>query len=111
VIIVVISEDGMIDLIPNLMPQIKHSDISKGIDELSKIFDSPKFDRKKFFQLRNYFDSHEFYLGQEECDKINKLRKSIEEKFDEELGSVRFLYNDLKPNKEMNESYYVQENN
>jgi hypothetical protein len=110
-IVVVFSEGGMIDLIPNLMPQIKHSDISKGIDELSKIFDSPKFDRKKFSQLRNYFDSHEFYLSQEECDKINKLRKSIGEKFDEELGSIRFPYNDLKPNKEMNESYYVQENN
>lgn len=105
-VLVIISEDGMINLVPNLKPQIKHSDIIKSIKHLEEISKSEKVERKDFNQLMSFFQNVEFYLTDEECEKINSLRKEIEEN-DKDIDGVRIVYRDFKPNKEMNDSYYI----
>jgi len=106
-VLVIISEDGMINLIPNLNPQIKHSAIIEAIESLKKLSKSAKPDRKQFNYLMNYFENIEFYLTAVECHTINALRKKIEmNDSNEGLLTVR---EDLKPNNEMNESYYIDE--
>jgi short-subunit dehydrogenase len=54
----------------------------------------------------SFFQSNNFYLTEEECKTINKLRKDIEEKFHEDFEMMHIDYTDLKHNEEMNESYY-----
>lgn len=106
-IIIVISEDGMIDIIPNLKPQVKHSEIIKAISSFKDISQRETPSVKHFNRLMGYFGVQEFYLSQEECDEINSIRKAIEEKFDKE--SIRIVYQDFKPNEEMNDSYFIKE--
>lgn len=103
-VLVIISEDGMINLIPNLKPQIKHIDIENAINEFSKMSEEKTFNNKNFNKLMDFFQKHEFYLTEEECSTINSLRKIIEEKDD---SNIKILHNDLHPNNEMNASYYL----
>jgi hypothetical protein len=98
----------MINLIPNLNPQIKHSAIIEAIESLKKLSKKVKKERKQFNYLMNYFENVEFYLTAKECKTINALRKKIE-KNDKNEG-VQTVREDLKPNSEMNENYYLDEN-
>lgn len=104
-LIVIISEDGMINLVPNLKPQIKHSAILAAIDILKKISEKEEIDGKSFNQTMSFFQSVNFYLTQEECDIINALRTTIETKYGDK--HIKIIYNNLRPNSEMNDSYYL----
>lgn len=108
-VLVIISEDGMINLIPDLRPQIKHSLITEAIEEFKSLLDLDKLNHKAFNQGMSFFQSLNFYLTDNECITINKLRKEIEEKFQKDLAMMHIVYSDLKPNDEMNESYYKPE--
>lgn len=105
-VLVIISEDGMINLIPNLKPQIKHSLITEAIDDFRTILNEENLNHKAFNQGMNFFQSLNFYLTIDECETINTLRKEIEKKFEKDLIMVRIVYSDLIPNVEMNETYY-----
>jgi hypothetical protein len=106
-VLVIISEDGIINLIPNLMPQIKHSVICKAIEDFEKILEEEKIERSLFNKGMSFFQSVNFYLTQEECDTINSLRKKIEAK--DSNTSFRIIYKDLIPNGEMSHSYYLED--
>lgn len=105
-LLVIVSEDGMINLIPDLRPQIRHSDILNKIVEFRELSEEQEPNFKKFNGLMEYFQGVNFYLSSEECMEINDLRKKIENK-DFNIN-MRIVYTDLKPNPEMNESYYLE---
>lgn len=106
--IVIISEDGMIDIIPNLRPQIKHSEVENAIQSLTDLSTKSSPSRKDFNQLMDFFQKVEFYLSEEECEKINGLRKTIELN-DPDKEGLKIVFKDLKPSEEMNNSYYLNE--
>lgn len=108
-VLVVISEDGIIDLIPNLKPQIKHSAINKHINALVKISETDKFLRKSFNRLMDFFRENDFYLSQKECATVNKLRRAIELKHKNSNDGIRMIWDNLVPHQEMNETYYLKE--
>lgn len=103
-IIIVVSEDGMVNIIPNLRPQIKHSDLTEAIIAFRAMAEAEHLIIKEFNQAMTFFNTYAFYLSQEECDEINNLRHMIEEK--NKSCAARIVYKDLKPDKEMNDSYY-----
>lgn len=103
-VIVIISEDGMINLIPKLLPQINHSDIVEAIEKLIEINKLEKIENKQYYPILNYLENKQFYLTEEECNTINKIRKEIEPK---NFEAVRIIRSDLKANSEMNSSYYL----
>ena len=106
-VVLIISEDGMIDLVPDLRPQIKHSTLSRAINKLKEFSSMDKLNDsnwKKFHQNMNFLESVEFYLTGEECETINSHRKLIEDK--NLRPGMKIVRNDLVPNNEMDESYY-----
>lgn len=103
--IVVVSEDGTVDIIPSLKPQIKHSEIIDVIGILEELNSDEKYDRGTFNKAIEWLQNREFYLTAEECKKINKLKSEIDER--DKDTSIRFVYEDFKPNPEMNDSYYL----
>ena len=103
--IVIISEDGMIDIIPDLMPKIEKKEIVSRIDKLIELDKEEKVDRQDYYPIINWFEENEFYLTEVECNTINNLRKNIEKK-EKESASYWIMRDDLLPNNEMNDSYY-----
>lgn len=105
-VIVIISEDGMINLIPQLKAQIYHSDITEKIENLIELNKLEKVEREKYYPTINWFENNEFYLTEGECLEINELRINLEQK-EKEPSGVWIVRNDLKPNKHMNDKYYL----
>jgi hypothetical protein len=112
-IAIVISEDGSIDLIPNLMPQIPRSTVEEAMAELRKLTDEKYFDFKKFSKTMEWLNNHKFYLLPEICHEINSLRREIEIVRDRliEPTALRIVYSDFIPNEDMNESYFLVDSN
>jgi hypothetical protein len=105
--IIVHSEDGMVDVIPKLMPQIKHEFILEKIALLEKLSSPISFDRVTFYSTMRLLENRAFYLTDEECNKINSL-KTLLESLDKTIGENQMwlTFEDFKPNLMMNEKYY-----
>lgn len=106
---VVISEDSMVDLYPQLRPQIKKSEIENHLAQLRQEVKLDRVDYDKFRPIMNWFDAHEFYLSKEVCEEINKLKREFDSKLDMEVGAIYIQYRDYKPNSEMDDSYFLEE--
>ncbi|WP_090770680.1 diadenylate cyclase [Pedobacter soli] len=105
--ILIVSEDGMINVLPDLIPQIKHSKIEYAIDDFKKILEETTLDKKAFNMSMHFFNSIRFYLRQDECDMINDTRKEIEVKFETDLKMAHIVCDDFVPNAKMNDTYYM----
>lgn len=108
-VIVVVSEDGMINLIPDLKPQISYTQIVESIENFKELLNANHLDKKTFNRDMGCFQSINFYLTSENCETINTTRKEIENKFSKDLAMVHIVFQDLIPNPEMNDSYYLEE--
>jgi len=105
--IVIISEDGMINFIPDLKAQIKHSTITQSIEDISKM-NTVEIDVKRYYKLMDFFTANRFYLTQTECEIINSHSERIKPAVLNEMKSVA-NYEILRPSKDMNDSYYLPE--
>ncbi len=106
---IIISEDGMVDLYPQLKPQIKKSELEEYLAQLRYEVELDKVDYDKFRPIMNWFDEHEFYLSGELCDEINELKKEFNSKLNQEVGALYIQYRDYELNFKMNDSYFLKE--
>ncbi len=103
---VVVSEDGMVDILPSLRPQIRHSDIKQVIEILKNLNSKESFDIKSYNNAMDWLYSNRFYLTQEECAVINDIKKNIEDLI-RKSESMWIVREDLAPSEDMNSSYYL----
>ena len=108
VLAIVVSEDGSIDLIPDLMPQIPRSAITQSVSKLRAIRDTGIINFEEFRKVMDWLSEHRFYLMRDVCEEVNLLRRDIEARFERDTA-VRIAYDDFLPNDEMNESYFLEE--
>jgi hypothetical protein len=103
ILIVIVSEDGMINLVPQFRSGISKSKLEQSINKFRSFMNSDEVSRREFAKSSRYFDSVSFYLTEEQCKEINALRVSIQEKLDDGLIVE---YKELKSSPDMKESYY-----
>ena len=104
---IVISEDRSVDLIPDLKPQISRKETQSNLEALVRIANHDPLtddDTREFYESMGWLNEHEFYLSAEACSKINALRKNIASKWPYD---VIISYRDLRPDDEMDESYFL----
>jgi hypothetical protein len=106
---IIISEDGMVDLYPILLPKIKKNEIGKHLEELKAIADEEILDDDRYGSVMRWFSQHEFYLSQENCNEINMIKMKCNEKERRDPYRLFVLWNDLKPNPDMDESYFLDD--
>lgn len=106
---VIISEDGMVDLYPELLPKIKKSEIEKYLNKLRIQSEKEVLDSEEYHDIMRWFDGHEFYLSQEQCDEVNKIKTLCNDKEKSDPYRIFVLWNDLVPNLEMDDSYFENE--
>jgi hypothetical protein len=105
---IVVSEDGSIDLIPDLMPQIPRSATTQAVTKLQAIRDARSINFEEFRKVMDWLSEHRFYLMPDVCEEVNLLRRDIEARFERDTA-VRIAYDDFRPNDEMNESFFLEE--
>lgn len=104
-LIISFSEDGMVNLVPELRPQIKRNSIEDTIEKLRELsFVGAKANRKIFNETMEWLRNNRFYLSEEMCEEINALRRDIESKLDS--VNISIVHYDLSPNPEMDDSYF-----
>jgi hypothetical protein len=107
--IVVVSEDGMVDVIPNLKPKIRHSEIIQFIRTLESLNSKETFNDQTYYAVMDMLKTRSFYLTEEECTRINTLNRSLAI-LDQHSGKTMWrLFDDFTPNPRMNDSYYIYE--
>ena len=107
-LVIVVSEDGTVDLVPNLMPQISKLAILEEIEKLAELRKEENFERKQFYGIMDFLSLVKFYLLEEMCDRINQLRREIEPRAREGTDIWRD-FEDFVPNEDMNETYFLDE--
>lgn len=105
-VVIIISEDGMVNIVPELRPILKRADIGQLISEYKSIVLDEKIDVGKFNKLTDCIYSKRFYLSQEQCTEINRKRKEIEDFLRSNLeGYIQIVREDLVQDSKFDESY------
>ena len=103
--IVVISDDGTIDLLPQLMPRVYRGEVARSVDAFCEYCESPSIDGGEFEKLYEKVKSLEFYLNDEQCSRVNQNHEQeMERRL--ESGGTRFIRRNLEPNPRMDDSYF-----
>jgi hypothetical protein len=101
-ICLVVSEDGHVNMIPKLRPQVSRNEIQMRVEQLAKCSNND------YHETLSWLDNHRFYMNAEQCKFIN-----IElERIQNEPHELYRIYFDTEPflvDPEMNESYYFED--
>jgi hypothetical protein len=107
-IAVVKSEDGTVNVLPDLRPQLRKCDLEERLNEFSEVVAADVVEWKAFHALMKWFQEHKFYLTAEACEQVNRLRPVAEAKLEAaDPGRMMIVYSDCKPHPDMNESYFT----
>lgn len=106
---IVVSEDGTIDLLPALRPQMSRAELNAQLMSLRELASSTSDEFRRFHRLAEWFRVNRFYLSASQCEEVNALRKQIDARLmAKNPGSIHILYGDLEPDPEMNDSYFEE---
>jgi DNA integrity scanning protein DisA with diadenylate cyclase activity len=107
---VVISEDGGVDLVPNLPPAIARSKIEEVVNELAAIAKQDAVSWRRYNDLLGWLSKRQFYLLEEDCASINRSVAVIEARADqEEPMRIKLVRVPFAANPEMNAELYYEE--
>jgi hypothetical protein len=77
-LVIIVSEDGMINLLPNLRRQVNRDSVEEVVRQLERSLTSDP-DYEVFFRHWEHLESLAFYLTAAQCDRINTARERLEE--------------------------------
>jgi len=103
---IVKSEDGMLDVIPDLHPKIRRSEVRNAFQILQALAAQKEPDSEELSRIVEWLYQHEFYLTEAECKKANELHEQAREKRDRR-GIYQWPAQPLKPHPLMNDSYFL----
>lgn len=75
-IALVISEDGMADIIPNILPKIHRTEVDSRIARLSRMSQEKPLTEdhlQELYSIYNWLDNNNSYLTSDQCDIINEI--------------------------------------
>lgn len=105
--VIIVSEDGRIDLLPRMMRRIRRSHVERVVSRLvSASADDTDFET--FARLDRYAQRLEFYFDQAQCDAVNAARERVEERQWTEEG-MRVTTRPIAPDPAMDPDYYLIE--
>ena len=106
VVVVIISEDGMVDIVPKLRPILKRTELEQLINEYKAIVLNEKIDVGKFNKLTDCIYAVRFYLSEQQCLEVNKKRAEIEDFLQNNLeGYIHIIRENLVPDPKFDDSY------
>ena len=103
--VIVISDDGSVDLIPSLMPRVSRHKVEDAVRAFCEYSGVQGNDGEEWARLNREVERLSFYLDQEQCDRVNS---AYEREMDERLnsGGIKAMRPGLQPNPDMDRSYF-----
>ena len=107
-LIVVISEDGTVNLVPDLKKRIYRSGINVHMDKLRAAVSSEIVNTKEYYKALNWLGVHRFHLAESLGLEINEIKISTKPRLEKQEG-YSIAPADFKADNEMNDSYFLDE--
>ena len=107
-VVIVISDDGTVNLIPKLMPQVSRKEVEDAVRAFC-VYSALKDSSSEEWARRNErVKDFEFYLNEEQCDRVNN---AYEEEMNSRLtsGQVVVSRRPLQPSPDMDESFFTED--
>lgn len=104
--VIIVSEDGRIDLLPTLMRRVRRSTIEQAVQRLVDAVEQGE-DYEKIARLDRQCERLEFYLDDAQCERVNQARETVEQRrWTEER--VRLQVTPIQPHPAMDDTYFVE---
>ena len=104
--LVVISDDGTIDLIPDLPPQVRRDEVEAAVNAFAACCDADLVDGEEFARTHDRVKTLAFYLNDDQCRLVNALYENEMQRRWEE-GEFVITAAPLVPHPEMDDSYFL----
>ena len=105
-VIVVVSDDGTVDILPRLMPRVRKAEVESAVNGFCEYCQSESVDGEVFARLHKRVKRLEFYLDEEQCRRVNEAHEQeMERRF--AAGGFKLTERGLRPSPQMNESYLL----
>ena len=103
--VIVISDDGTVDLIPALMPRVSRQEIEDAVREFCEYSGIEGNDSEEWARRNRRVEGLSFYLDEEQCNRVNE---AYEKQMDSRLesGGIKLVRERLKPDPDMDDSYF-----
>ncbi|MBD2099173.1 DNA integrity scanning protein DisA nucleotide-binding domain protein [Trichocoleus sp. FACHB-591] len=98
----VVSEDGYVNMVPTLRPQIRKQEVEFHVELLRSLT------ADNYHKTLSWLEKHKFYLTSEQCEVTNAELSRIKAE-PQDVGELRYIPRAFKPHPEMNASYYLDE--
>ena len=104
--VIVISDDGTVDLIPNLMPRVSREEMEDAVRAFCEYSGVEDNDGEEWARRNRRVEELSFYLNEEQCDRVNEAH---ENEMDSRLasGGIKLSREPLQPNPDMDVSYFL----
>jgi hypothetical protein len=104
-LIIIVSEDGMINLLPDLQPRQNRDHVAEAVERVVAASTGTP-DYETFHGLVRHVESLEFYLDQAQCDAVNAAQQTVDD-HRSSRGGFSVFFKKLKPDPAMNDTYWV----
>ena len=104
-IVIVISDDGTVDLIPSLMPRVSRHEVEDAVQAFCEYSGIQENDGEEWARLDREVEGLSFYLDQGQCDRVNAAyKKEMNSRL--EAGGIVLMRSPLQPDPDMDDSYF-----
>jgi hypothetical protein len=104
-LIVIVSEDGMIDVHPELAPRVRPEDVEQALYDLETIGGAEDVNLESFYAARERLRVFAFYLSESQCNRANQVVARVEQQRFQQTG-MRLAVVPFAPDPRMNESFF-----
>jgi hypothetical protein len=106
-VILLVSEDGMINLLPDLRLRIRRADLGAMFGELREAAKLQPVNGERFYKAYRRVQANAFYLTQEQCDEANALMQDHWQRRIADGGNIRSVESPLRPDPKMTDEYFI----
>ena len=104
-LLVIISDDGLVDLIPNLMPKEHRHEVESAVSAFCLCCQTEPVDGEEFGRTHRRVEDLRFYLNADQCERVNACYEG-EMRRRYEAGGLALSGPILKPHPDMDDSYF-----
>lgn len=102
---VVVSEDGPVNVIPELLPRISRTGLEDKITRFVALAENDEVPRRDFNRLTDWLSEHRPYLSTEAAGRINAAREAIEPKL--EKSAVWPVWPEFRGNPDLRQDLFL----
>lgn len=103
-LVIIVSEDGMIDLLPNLKPRVDRERVERAVQALVDEAEG-EVNFERFYRARGHVESVAFYLTEDQCALANAATDRVED-YRLRTSSMQVGHGEFRVHPDMNDSFY-----